>query len=82
MAQPSPLLALSTANWVLAATEARLFGKIRLNTNGWERGEVLDGFVCLRSCRLTGGFGPGGGGPDDFKKEGRCSDERKHVAQR
>jgi hypothetical protein len=38
MSPPSPLLALSTANWVLAATEARPYGKIRLNTNGWERG--------------------------------------------
>jgi hypothetical protein len=39
MAQPSPLLALSTDNQVLAATEARPYGKIRLNTNGWERGK-------------------------------------------
>jgi hypothetical protein len=31
-------------------------------------GEVLDGCMCLRSCRLTGGFGPAGCGPDDFKK--------------
>ena len=45
-------------------------------------GDVLDGCVCLRSCGSTGGFGPGGCWPDDFKKEGRCSDERKHVAQR
>ena len=33
-----------------------------------EAGVVLDGCVCLRSCRLTGGFGPGGCGPDDLKK--------------
>ena len=32
-----PPLALSTANEILAATEACPYGKIRLNTNGWER---------------------------------------------
>ena len=31
-------------------------------------GDALDGCVCLKSCRLTGGFGPGGCGLDDFKK--------------
>ena len=45
-------------------------------------GEVLDGCACLRSCRSTGGFGQGACGPDDFKKEGRCSYERNHFAQR
>jgi pimeloyl-ACP methyl ester carboxylesterase len=36
----------------------------------------------LEVMPIDRGFGPGDCGPDDFKKEGRCSDERKYVAQR
>jgi hypothetical protein len=65
----------------VVALEARPYGKIPLNTNGWDREKFSIAAWCLRWCRSAGGFGPRGCGPDDFKKEGRCSDERRRFAK-
>jgi hypothetical protein len=70
MSPPSPLSALYAANQVVVALKARPYGKIRLNTNGWDREKFSIAAWCLRWCRSAGGFGPRGCGPDDFKKGG------------
>jgi hypothetical protein len=40
MAQPSPLSALCATDQVVGAMQGRPYDKIRLNTKGWDQGEL------------------------------------------
>jgi hypothetical protein len=84
MAQPSPLIGALRRPLRRGSVGAPPLWQNMTEYKWLGAGEVRDGRVVLESCRLTGGFGPRGCGLDDFKKEGRCSDEletglRPHV---
>jgi hypothetical protein len=73
-----PPLGAFTDNWVLAATEARPWqNTIEYKWLGAR--DVLDGCVCFEVVPLTAGFGPEGCSPGGL---GRCSGQRKRIAQR
>jgi hypothetical protein len=66
---------------VVVAMEARLYGKIRLNTKRLRPGEALDNRLVHELAPIGRRFWPGACGLNNFEKEECCSDERRRFAK-
>jgi hypothetical protein len=74
MAHPSPLSALCAARYVVGAMGAPPLWQNTIEYKWLGAGDVCDGCVYFRSCRLTGDFGERGCGARRLRKEGPHSD--------